>query len=70
MSKIRRIASHLTMILALMFITFLILDEFNPLMNFTDHPISRGLLAAMCICAIGQHVMTCIEAARGCGKAE
>lgn len=68
MNKIRGLLSHLTMILALMFIVFLVLDQFNPLMNFTDHPISHVLLAILCITGIAQHVMYCAAAGRSRGE--
>ena len=61
MSKLRMILSHLTVILALMFLTFLILDQFNPMMNFIDNDISRWLLAALCLCGIGQSVLSWAE---------
>ena len=68
MNKIRGLLSHLTMILALMLMTFLVLDQFNPLMNFTDHPISHVLLAILCISGIALHVMYCASAGRSRGK--
>ena len=57
MNKLSALVSHLTVILALMFAVFLILDQFNPLMNFIDNPISRWLLAALCFSAITQSVL-------------
>ena len=68
MNKLRGLLSHLTMILALMLMTFLVLDQFNPLMNFTDHPISHVLLAILCISGMALHVMYCRMAARNRGK--
>ena len=68
MNKLRGLLSHLTMILALMLLTFLVLDQFNPLMNFTDHPISHVLLAILCISGIALHVMYCAAAGRSRGK--
>ena len=56
MNKLRGLLSHLTMILALMLMTFLVLDQFNPLMNFIDNGISRWLLAALCVCGVLQSV--------------
>ncbi len=56
MSKARTILSHLTVILSMMFAVFLILDQFNPMMNFVDNGISRCLLAALCVCGILQGV--------------
>ena len=56
MNKARALFSHLTVILSLMFAVFLILDQFNPMMNFVDNGISRCLLAALCVCGIIQSV--------------
>ena len=56
MSKLRAILRHTTVILGLMFLVFLVLDQFNPLMNFIDNGISRWLLAALCVCGVLQSV--------------
>ena len=53
-----KLLSHLIVILSLMFVVFLILDQFNPMMNFIDNPISRWLLAALCLSGITQSVLT------------
>ena len=37
-------------------IVFLILDLFNPMMNFVDNPYSRGMLALLCISAAGHSI--------------
>lgn len=58
MSKLHALLGHLTVILSLMFAVFLILDLYNPMMNFVDCGISRWLLAALCACGIGQSVLT------------
>ena len=47
----------LTFIMSLMFAVFLVLDQFNPMMNFIDHDISRWLLAALCFSGIAQSVL-------------
>ena len=52
MNKAVGFLSHLTVILSLMFAVFLILDQFNPMMNFIDNDVSRWLLATLCLCAI------------------
>ena len=57
MDKTLTILSHLTVILSLMFIVFLILDQFNPMMNFIDNDISRWLLAALCCGGIAQSAL-------------
>ena len=64
MSKAQTLLSHLTVILALMFAVFLMLDQFNPMMNFIDNNISRGLLLLFCGCGIGQSVLHWIKGER------
>ena len=57
MSKINRFMDHLTVIFGIMFLVFLVLDQFNPMMNFIDNAISRWLLAAFCICGISRSIL-------------
>ena len=57
MSKLHALFSHCTVILAFMFLVFLVLDQFNPMMNFIDNDISRWLLAALCASGVGQSVL-------------
>ena len=69
MIKLRGIFSHVTVILALMFLVFLILDQFNPMMNFVDNNISRVLLSLLCVTGIANSVLfwqaqACREEAR------
>ena len=55
--KALKLTRHLTVILSLMFLVFLILDQFNPMMNFVNNPISGWLLAALCLCGTGQSIL-------------
>ena len=57
MNKAYALFSHLTVILSLMFAVFLVLDQFNPMMNFIDNGISRWLLAGLCVSGITQSVL-------------
>ena len=57
MSKATGLISHLTVILGVMFLVFLVLDLFNPMMNFIDNPVSRWLLAAFCLSGISLGVL-------------
>ncbi len=57
MSKLLGLFIHLTLILAFMFIVFLVLDQFNPMMNFIDNGISRWLLAGLCVSGITQSIL-------------
>ena len=58
MSKLMKVTGHLTVILGMMFVVFLILDQFNPMMNFVDNSVSRLLLAVLCICGISVSVLS------------
>ena len=49
--------NHGTAILGMMFLVFLVLDQFNPMMNFTDNTISRWLLAALCLGAVARSIL-------------
>ena len=57
MSKTMRWMIHGTAILGMMFLVFLVLDQFNPMMNFVDNSVSRWLLAVLCLCAIARSVL-------------
>ena len=57
MNKMRTLLSHTTVILCIMFAVFLILDQFNPMMNFIDNSISRWLLAGLCVSGIAQSIL-------------
>ena len=52
MNKAAGILNHLAVILSFMFVVFLILDQFNPMMNFIDNDVSRWLLFALCLTGI------------------
>ena len=56
MHKLNGLFAHLSVILAMVFAVFLVLDLFNPLMNFVNNPWSRGLLTLFCLCAAGQSI--------------
>jgi len=57
MNKAMKWMNHLTAILGMMFLVFLVLDQFNPMMNFTDNTVSRWLLAALCLGAIARSIL-------------
>ena len=58
MTKLSMVLSHLIAVLSLMFLVFLVLDQFNPMMNFVDNSVSRLLLAVLCICGISVSVLS------------
>lgn len=52
MSAIRSILPHIIIILSGIFLVFLILDSYNPTMNFINNTVSMKLLWAYCILSI------------------
>ena len=56
--KIRTILSNLVIILSLCFLTFAVLDWYNPMMNFSGNVISSKLLLVLCVSAIALAVLT------------
>lgn len=56
--NLRLILSHLVIILSLCFLTFAVLDWFNPMMNFSGNVISSKLLLALCAGSIVLGVLT------------
>ncbi len=44
MNKIRKLLSHIVFITSAMFVVFLILDRFNPMMAFVNNDISTNIL--------------------------
>lgn len=52
MKTLLRMLPHLTLILSVLFIVFLILDQFNPTMDFVNNEISEKMLWVLCISAI------------------
>ncbi len=49
--------SHSVMILSLMFLVFVILDQFNPMMNFVNNQISIVLLICLSVLGIAQSIL-------------
>lgn len=52
MNRIKKIMPHLLFILSGIFITFLILDQYNPTMDFVSNPISIKLLWSLCLLSL------------------
>ncbi len=61
MLQIRKFLSHLIIIFGGMFITFFILDRFNPGMGFVDSEISRWVLLGFALTAISQGILSLIS---------
>ena len=56
--KIRTILSNLVIILSLCFLTFAVLDWYNPMMTFSGNTISSKLLLVLCVSAIALAILT------------
>lgn len=56
MVKVQDLLGHVLVILGLMFLVFLVLDQYNPMMNFINNNISRTLLALFCLCSIARSI--------------
>ena len=52
MRVLRNVCGVLTAALGIVFLVFLVLDEFNPLMNFVDCAASRWMLAVLCLSGV------------------
>jgi hypothetical protein len=65
--KLQSLLPHGVIILSLMFAVFLVLDEYNPMMQFVDCTISRVLLGLLALFSI---VTACllIQIQRRCKK--
>ncbi len=51
MNKLRMLLTHIVFITSAMFVVFLILDRFNPVMAFVNNDISTGILWVFSISA-------------------
>ena len=49
---INKIVPNIVLILSLVILAFMILDWFNPLMNFLENTISRVLIIMLCIVSV------------------
>ena len=53
-----KVLSHVVVVLSLMFLVFLVLDQFNPLMNFVSNDISSWLLGILCAAGIARSMIS------------
>ena len=49
MKHLKAILPHVCIVLSLMFMVFLVLDDYNPMMNFLTNSISVVLLGVFCL---------------------
>ena len=61
MKKLGRLIPHITVILALMTLTFFIIDRFNEFMDFMTAEMSKWLFALLAVCAIITSVCLIVE---------
>ncbi|BCN32880.1 hypothetical protein [Anaeromicropila herbilytica] len=61
MNLIRSVLPHILIIISGIFIVFLILDSYNPTMEFVSNPISTKLFWAFCILSIINGVLTIVS---------
>ena len=66
MKKAMILISHIVMILSLMFLVFVILDQFNPMMNFVNNQISSVLLICLSMMGIAQSILQWMSDERSC----
>ena len=58
MAKARNILCHVTVILSLMILAFMVLDRFNPTMGFLKNTFFQVALAVLCASCIAQSILT------------
>ncbi len=61
MKIIQKVLPHILFILSGIFITFLVLDEYNPTMDFVSNPVSLKLFWAFCILTLLNSVITIVR---------
>jgi hypothetical protein len=47
-----KVAPHIAIVLSVVFIVFLVLDQFNPTMNFVNNDISMAMLWVLCLASL------------------
>ncbi len=60
MSIVRSILPHIIIILSGIFLVFLILDNYNPTMNFINNTVSTKLFWAYCIISIVNSIIVIV----------
>ena len=59
-NKLRSVLPHIIIILSGIFLVFMILDYYNPTMNFVNNNIKMKLFLAFCVLSIVNSVLTII----------
>ena len=60
MKRLLSILPHITIILSAMFLVFLILDQYNPMMNFINSDASKTLLLLFCVSSMSTAIILII----------
>lgn len=55
-----RFLTHATILLAALFLTLLVLDQFNPSMDFISSDVSKWFLLAFALCAFISSIITAV----------
>ena len=63
-TKALSVSIHASIILSLVFLTFEVLDYFNPFMAFTSNEIAQPLLALFCFCSLINAVILLITSCK------
>ncbi len=61
MKKISKLLPHVIFILSIMIATFLILDEFNPAMDFVNNNITKILLISFTFLSLINAIITIVK---------
>jgi uncharacterized membrane protein (DUF485 family) len=61
MNLIKSLLPHITVILSGIFVVFLILNSYNPTMNFLTNPVSLKLFWVLCILSIVNSIITIVS---------
>lgn len=64
MKRLQSILSHICFILSLMLITLLVVDRFNPSMDFINNDLSKLMLLVLCVCAAVLSVLRIVHSHR------
>lgn len=57
MKRMKVILPHAGIVLSLMFMVFLVLDDYNPMMNFLTNSISTVLLGIFCLISFANSIL-------------
>ena len=59
-----KVLPHVIIDLSLVFMVFLVLNKFNPMMGFLSNKYSQALLWVLCVCALAESILLIIFSRR------